>query len=82
MFFVIYIYLKSLKLMILCVFKMKNFFYSKQVLPICFFSILSFILFRSLFENSFLVFGIDFYLFVISYFYLKIYLKKLNSNRL
>jgi len=75
MFFAIYIYFKSIKLLILNTFVIKDFFKSNQVLPICFFSILSFILLRSLFENSFLVFGIDFFLFIISYFYLKISLK-------
>ena len=75
MFFVIYIYFKSIKLIILNTFVIKDFFKSNQVLPICFFTILSFILLRSLFENSFLVFGIDFFLFIISYFYLKISLK-------
>ncbi len=78
--FVIYIYFKSIKLLILYAFKMKNFFNGNQVLPVCFFSILSFILFRSLFENSFLVFGIDFFLFIISYFYLKFSLNNLKSN--
>ncbi len=81
-FFVMYIYFMSIKLLILYTFKIKNFFSGNQVLPVCFYCILSFILFRSLFENSFLVFGIDFFLFIISYFYLKISFKSLKSNPL
>ena len=75
MLFVLYIYIQSIKLLYFFAFRIKV-FDGSQVLPITFFSILSFILFRSLFENSFLVFGIDFFLFIISYFYLKISLKK------
>ena len=80
MLFIFYIYFKSIKLLLLYLFKVSNFFNGDQILSICFFCILSFILLRSLFENSFLVFGIDFFLFIISYFYLKTSLKNSDAD--
>lgn len=73
--FISFIYFKSIKLLILCLFKFKDVFKGTNVYLTTSFCILSFVLFRSLFENSFLVFGIDFFLFIISYFYIKLTLK-------
>ena len=73
--FILFIYFKSIKLLILCLFKFKDVFKGTNVYLVTSFCILSFVLFRSLFENSFLVFGIDFFLFIISYFYIKLTLK-------
>ena len=58
--------------------------FRKRLKPMSFFmafniSVLTFLVLRSLFENGFTIFGIDFILFVISYYYLKEDLVKLKK---
>ena len=75
--FILIVYLNVIILLFRTLFR-------KRLKPMSFFtafniSVLTFLVLRSLFENSFTTFGIDFILFIISYYYLKEDLVKLGK---